>query len=975
MQSVACLQRQWLVWICALLTPLLRGQSGATFGDVIPLGETPSDLVLDESRQRLYLVNSPANRVDVYDYSVKGIIGWFDVGTTPLSAALSMDNKFLYVTNHDSSSLSVISLTPIGNQILGSVVNTVSLPAKPEGVAVGFDGRVLISTDGSTTTGTSGTLLLFDGSQASLNQVLPVAFAPPMTTPAALQALPNTRPTTLFNGRLLPTPDGAFIVGVSEINTNISTVVFVYDCTAQSVVVSRTAIGQSSTLSMSPDGSAFMAGFTLYDRQTLNVIAQQSAANAPFTASALSLNLNKGGSVFSADGTTLYSAFNTTNLATPPPAPTATTLFISDPRNLAIRLGINLPESLIDKMVTTSTGSDAWGLSTSGLIHLPLATLFSYPILMPDSTTVFLAQDDCNRAVAQAALRINNIGGGTLKLALPATIPAAGTALIVSTDAGTAPATLTFTLDPGRSPVIRTPGTNLYTGAGSTNQGTVINLQLSSPNAINAVPIIRVFMNYRDSTMRGVIYPVATVPNSTTAAYEGLQDVLLDPVRNRVYISNSGYNRIEVFDTQKMAFQQPIPVGQLPHQMALGADGATLYVATTGGEQITLVNLDQQQVIGRIQIPPIPRNSNNALTAVRGMAVGQTSLQFVRSDGTLWSANNGMAAPRTGTSVTGINTSGAQTAISAPQAMLDSGDGSYGILLGGNGTAYLYNGAVDAYTSSHQLFTAPIIGYYGPLAAASGGSFLLANGLVLNPSLTAIGGAASPGQLVIVPPAGPFQFPGIGVTSTGLRNIAAVAPVDQRYFVRMSTAVRTTIASATSDDVHTLVEAVDTMTGATATAVLMPDNPVWSEFGITRTPMPPRQMVVDASGTIYAITLSGLSVVPLTLAGPPSQPQIGAGSLINAVDGTANVQPGSFVYVNGLNLAAGAIAQSFPLPTVLGGSCVLVGDVAVPLIATSGNQILAQLPASALSGLAVLQVRSLATAQQSPRVVVTIQQP
>jgi hypothetical protein len=163
------------------------------------------------------------------------------------------------------------------------------------------------------------------------------------------------------------------------------------------------------------------------------------------------------------------------------------------------------------------------------------------------------------------------------------------------------PATLTFTLDPGRSPVIRTPGTNLYTGAGSTNQGTVISLQLSSPNAINAVPIIRVFMNYRDSTMRGVIYPVATVPNSTTAGYEGLQDVLLDPGRHRVYVTNSGYNRIEVFDTQRMAFQQPIPVGQLPHQMALGPDGATLYVATSGGEQITLVNLDQQQVIGRIQ--------------------------------------------------------------------------------------------------------------------------------------------------------------------------------------------------------------------------------------------------------------------------------------------------------------------------------------------------------------------------------------
>jgi len=38
---------------------------GATFGEVVQLGYTPSDIILDEARQYLYLVNTNASRVDL----------------------------------------------------------------------------------------------------------------------------------------------------------------------------------------------------------------------------------------------------------------------------------------------------------------------------------------------------------------------------------------------------------------------------------------------------------------------------------------------------------------------------------------------------------------------------------------------------------------------------------------------------------------------------------------------------------------------------------------------------------------------------------------------------------------------------------------------------------------------------------------------------------------------------------------------
>src|SRR5437763_1241763 len=84
--------------------------TGATFGDVIKLGGTPSDIVLDESRSRLYLVNSNTGNVDIYDYANKVLATSIRVGSTPVAAATSMDGSKLYVSNNASSSLSVIDL-------------------------------------------------------------------------------------------------------------------------------------------------------------------------------------------------------------------------------------------------------------------------------------------------------------------------------------------------------------------------------------------------------------------------------------------------------------------------------------------------------------------------------------------------------------------------------------------------------------------------------------------------------------------------------------------------------------------------------------------------------------------------------------------------------------------------------------------------------------------------------------------------
>jgi YVTN family beta-propeller protein len=330
--------------------------SGATFGDVIKLGGTPSDIVLDQTRGRLYLVNSNTNQVNIYDYTNNDVVNSISVGSTPLAAAMSMDGHYLYVTNNLSASLSVIDLTN------SAVIQTVNLPANPEGVEVGSDGRALITTEGTGTTTAIQSLYLFDPTQSQGQQLTPVQFSPPPPTPTSLPTVTLTKPVTTFRGKLVRTPDGSLIVGMSSINTNTQTVLFVYETASASILSSRTVTGQSTVLSMAPDGSRFMAGFTLYDTASLGVIAQQNANNLPFplsstTTATFNVTADVGGSVFTPDGTTIYNAFNSAPSSTPSTQANASTLLVSRSDNLATTLGIKLPESIIAKMVILSDAS------------------------------------------------------------------------------------------------------------------------------------------------------------------------------------------------------------------------------------------------------------------------------------------------------------------------------------------------------------------------------------------------------------------------------------------------------------------------------------------------------------------------------------------------------------------------------------------------------------------------------------------
>ena len=146
------------------------------------------------------------------------------------------------------------------------------------------------------------------------------------------------------------------------------------------------------------------------------------------------------------------------------------------------------------------------------------------------------------------------------------------------------------------------------------------------------------------------------------------------------------------------------------------------------------------------------------------MAAGLRGLQFIMDNGTQWKLVGNLATVRP------VNDGVTPTAFTGYTTMLATPDYEAIVTLDGNGTAYLYDALLDAYTRSARLFNAPIQSYYGLLGAAKTGAFFLANGLILNSALTAIGGAERPGATQFNAPAQPGQPPTQTIVSAGQRE-------------------------------------------------------------------------------------------------------------------------------------------------------------------------------------------------------------
>jgi uncharacterized protein (TIGR03437 family) len=156
------------------------------------------------------------------------------------------------------------------------------------------------------------------------------------------------------------------------------------------------------------------------------------------------------------------------------------------------------------------------------------------------------------------------------------------------------------------------------------------------------------------------------------------------------------------------------------------------------------------------------------------------------------------------------------------------------------------------------------------------------------------------------------------------------------------------------------VELVDVNTGQTVRSSTALEGPMSTQVGTARVNVAGRGLAIDPSGTTaYALTTSGLSLIPLEAVSAADRPLVNRDGVVNLASYVPSMAPGSLVSIFGRNLAATATANSTPLPTLMGGVCITLGTRSLPLLMTSPQQINAQIPPELAAGRFQMTIRAI----------------
>ena len=78
---------------------------------------------------------------------------------------------------------------------------------------------------------------------------------------------------------------------------------------------------------------------------------------------------------------------------------------------------------------------------------------------------------------------------------------------------------------------------------------------------------------------------------------------VFDATCEHVYLTNSIQNRIEVFSLKTLTLEEPIQVGAQPVGLDVSLDGSRLYVANSGGNNLSVVDLSKRVESHKIPLP------------------------------------------------------------------------------------------------------------------------------------------------------------------------------------------------------------------------------------------------------------------------------------------------------------------------------------------------------------------------------------
>ncbi|MBK5291529.1 MAG: hypothetical protein JJE04_07645 [Acidobacteriia bacterium] len=534
----------------------------ATFGTLVPVRGTVSDIALDERRLQLYIANFSANRVDVMSTTSRTLGDPMPVFKPPSAVALSPDNRYLVVGHYDTFA----TASAKG----GYTIFDLDAGLKQE-VAIG--NPVLAVSFGSGTQAlvvTTGEILLLDPQSARTQSLT--------TTTLSSTALPvpfATFPPNIIKASTGVSGDRKTIVVLAEAAG--SNAIFRYQVGDDKVTliqyVSSPPLGPRA-VSVNQDGSSFMVGWILLDSRGLN-IAQFPYPLGEFRA---------GGHAFDNSRNLLYADIPTVANESP-------VMHIVDTDNLTVRERIQLPQMMSGRSVFSSDNDTLYAASDSGVMVLPIGSLDRLPrITILQEDVLFLA-DTCNRRVITQTIDVVEQNGGRVDFSISLPPNTSGVRLFPSSN--TTPASVRIEVDP-----------TVYQNAKGT---TSIPLNLQSNGSVNIPVPARILINTRDFNQRGRI---VNVPGKIT-------DIISDRFRNRVYLIRQDKNLVLVYDSTSFRQIASLRTGNTPTGMAITEDQRYLIVGNDNSQLANVFDLETLQ-------PSAPILFNNAYP--RSIAVARGAI-------------------------------------------------------------------------------------------------------------------------------------------------------------------------------------------------------------------------------------------------------------------------------------------------------------------------------------------------------------
>ena len=900
-----------------LLTAGAGRSVAATFGTVVPIGGTPSDIALDEPRNALYIADFGCACIDVMSLVDNTIHTSINVAPFPVGIALSPSGQYLVSVHYDNGMGAVSSPTTAaatgGNLVTVIDLNnnqaqtTYALGESPLGVS--FVNTLNGDQGGLAVIATNAHVLTLDPETGEINILYSVTESP-LPTP---QPAPNS-PSQFTQAAVGTSGDGWTAWVVFGGGTGLQPM-FWYNAFNGSFnsIAWTTTPALEARVSVSGDGTHAMIGWAQFN-QTFSMVAE-------YPNNVLLKNVT--GHAWDSINNILYAQIPDAAMATGTPlassnqaapiVPPLPALLVMDGDNLTFRERLTLQENLIGRAVLNKAVSVMYAVSDSGVTILPVGSLNQYNRVEPGQEDVLVQTGFCNQSNVSQTFTLADPGGNHTDFELTP-----GPGILVSPSSGVTPATITVIADSAA-----------FAGALGTS---VVPVKISSASAVNQPIPVRVLVSNPDENQRGTIVNVPGV----------LSDIVADTSRNRFYITRQDRNKVLVYDGATSKLLTSLRTATTPTGMAMTQDQNYLLVANADSQLVSVFDLNALQPVTPITLTPDGSDFG------RSIAVSNSAVLALSKDG---ATSNGDVAVLDLANKVGISmpTLGPWTNDSgsvSPKSVLTASPNGADILMAGpDGHVYLYSAAASSFVAARQDYTA-LSGAYG---ASSYDNYVVGSAF-LNSSLVPMGAFNTAGGN----PSG-FAFIDQNNAASGyfLTTASASSPGTIQLFSPLSSASESPIPMV---EAPLLPFSGSSPTGGTGGASTpgypSPDGTVsnngsgtnaadqLNSFIRTVAPLP-------SANEIIVLSTSGFTILSQNYAASFVPPVIT--SIVNAANGTAPVAPGGLITVWGTNMSpVSLVASQVPLPTALGQSCLSVNGTPVPLLFVSSTQVNAQLPDNVL---------------------------